>query len=174
MLAAAKEVAGQDYQIIVGAAPGIDDTFYQPYLSNEQLTRDPYSTLAQARAAVVNSGTATLETALIGCPQTAVYHVAGSRYLEWLLKPIMFKIKYFTLVNIIPEKEVIQELVGQRFTQANIQTELHRLLTDEAYRNDMMREYDHIQTILGWEAAPKNAAEIIVKQTSNKTQQHGR
>ena len=170
MLAAAREVAGEDYQIVVGAAPGIDDDFYQPYLSDEQLTRDAYSTLAQARAAVVNSGTATLETALIGCPQTAVYHVAGSKYLEWLLKPIMFKIKYFTLVNIIPEKEVIQELVGQRFTQANIQTELHRLLTDEAYRSQMLQDYQHIQTILGWETAPKNAAEMIAKQ-SNNTQQ---
>ena len=97
MLAAAREVAGEDYQIVVGAAPGIDDAFYLPYLSNEQLTRDAYSTLAQARAAVVNSGTATLETALIGCPQTAVYYVAGSKYLEWLLKPIMFKIKHFNI-----------------------------------------------------------------------------
>jgi lipid-A-disaccharide synthase len=96
--------------------------------------------------------------------------VAGSKYLEWLLKPIMFKIKYFTLVNIIPEKEVIQELVGQRFTQANIQTELHRLLTDEAYRSQMLQEYQHIQTILGWETAPKNAAEMIVKSTNNTQQ----
>jgi lipid-A-disaccharide synthase len=82
----------------------------------------------------------------------------------------MFKIKYFTLVNIIPEKEVIQELVGQRFTQANIQTELNRLLTDEAYRSQMLQEYQHIQTILGWETAPKNAAEMIVKQTNNTQQ----
>ena len=70
MLEAARKVAIDKYQIIVAAAPGIDDSFYQPYLKSEALTRTPYATLAQAKAAVVNSGTATLETALIGCPQT--------------------------------------------------------------------------------------------------------
>ena len=123
MLAAARRVAGERYRIVVTAAPGIDDTFYTPYLHGEELTRDTYALLNNALAAVVNSGTATLETALIGCPQTAVYHVAGSKYLEKLLKPLMFKIKYFTLVNIIPGKEVIQELVASRFTEENVEQE---------------------------------------------------
>lgn len=161
MLAAARQVASDQYQIIVGAAPGIDDAFYLPYLKNEVLTRNPYTILTRAQAAVVNSGTATLETALIGCPQTAVYHVAGSRYLEWLLKPILFKIKYFTLVNIIPNKEVIQELVGQRFTEENIVTELTRLLDDQPYRAQMLADYACIRTILGDTPAAQNAAEII-------------
>ena len=161
MLAAARQVASDRYQIIVGAAPGIDDAFYLPYLKNEVLTRNPYTILTRAQAAVVNSGTATLETALIGCPQTAVYHVAGSRYLEWLLKPILFKIKYFTLVNIIPNKEVIQELVGQRFTEENIVTELTRLLDDQPYRAQMLADYACIRTILGDTPAAQNAAEII-------------
>lgn len=161
MLAAARQVASDQYQIIVGAAPGIDDAFYLPYLKNEVLTRNPYTILARAQAAVVNSGTATLETALIGCPQTAVYHVAGSKYLEWLLKPILFKIKYFTLVNIIPNKEVIQELVGRRFTEENIVTELTRLLDDQPYRAQMLADYACIRTILGDTPAAQNAAEII-------------
>ena len=165
MLAAARKVVGNQYQIIVGAAPGIDDAFYEPYLAGEVLTRNPYATLAQAQAAVVNSGTATLETALIGCPQTAVYHVAGSKYLEWLLKPIMFKIKHFTLVNIIPDKEVIQELVGQRFTEENIISELTRLLNNQPYRVQMLAEYANIRTILGDTPAAQNAAEIIVAST---------
>ena len=161
MLAAARQVASDRYQIIVGAAPGIDDAFYLPYLKNEVLTRNPYTILTRAQAAVVNSGTATLETALIGCPQTAVYHVAGSRYLEWLLKPILFKIRYFTLVNIIPNKEVIQELVGRRFTEENIVTELTRLLDDQPYRAQMLADYACIRTILGDTPAAQNAAEII-------------
>lgn len=161
MLSAARKVAGHQYQIIVSAAPGIDDDFYLPYLKNEVLTRAPYATLALAKAAVVNSGTATLETALIGCPQTAVYHVAGSKYLEWLLKPIIFKIKYFTLVNIIPKKEVIQELVGQRFSEENIIIELSRLLKDQPYREQMLADYANIRTILGDTSAAQNAAEII-------------
>lgn len=164
MLAAARQVAGEKYRIVVTAAPGIEDSFYQPYLQGETLMRDTYTLLAEACAAVVNSGTATLETALIGCPQTAVYHVAGSRYTEWLLKPIMFKIKHFTLVNIIAGKEVIQELVASRFTQDNIEKELRRLLHDTAYREQMLQEYQQIHAILGTESAPNNTASIICKQ----------
>ncbi|MBR5854334.1 MAG: lipid-A-disaccharide synthase [Paludibacteraceae bacterium] len=165
MLAAARNVANDKYQIVVGAAPGIEDDFYQPYLNNEILIRNPYATLAQAQAAIVNSGTATLETALIGCPQTAVYHITGSKYLEWLIKPILFRIKHFTLVNIIANQEVIQELVGKRFTQINIENELRRLLNDEPYRRHMQQQYADIKTILGDESAAHNAAKtIFIKQ----------
>lgn len=162
MLAAARNVAGERYRVVVTAAPGIDDTFYAPYLRGEDLTRDTYALLDNALAAVVNSGTATLETALIGCPQTAVYHVAGSKYLEKLLKPLMFKIKYFTLVNIIPDKEVIQELVASRFTQENVEMELRRLLEDEDYRVKMKTEYEALWQILGEKSAARSAAEVIV------------
>ena len=162
MLAAARNVAGERYRVVVTAAPGIDDTFYAPYLHGEELTRDTYALLNNALAAVVNSGTATLETALIGCPQTAVYHVAGSKYLEKLLKPLMFKIKYFTLVNIIPDKEVIQELVASRFTQENVEMELRRLLEDEDYRAKMKTEYEALWQILGEKSAARSAAEVIV------------
>ena len=164
MLAAARQVAGDQYRIVVTAAPGIEDSFYAPYLQGETLTRDTYTLLSEAKAAVVNSGTATLETALIGCPQTAVYHVAGSKYLEWILKPIMFKIKHFTLVNIIANKEVIQELVASHFTQTNIEYELQRLLHDQSYREQMLCEYRQILTLLGTESAPNNAATSIINQ----------
>jgi lipid-A-disaccharide synthase len=163
MLAAARRVVGDKYRIVVTAAPGVDDAFYAPYLQDEQLTRDTYILLAQAHAAVVNSGTATLETALIGCPQTAVYYVAGSKYLEKLLKPIMFSIKHFTLVNIIPDKEVIQELVASRFTQENVEQELRRLVEDEPYRAKMKMEYEAIWQILGERSAAEGAAEFIGK-----------
>ena len=162
MLAAARNVAGERYRVVVTAAPGIDDTFYAPYLHGEELTRDTYALLNNALAAVVNSGTATLETALIGCPQTAVYHVAGSKYLEKLLKPLMFKIKYFTLVNIIPDKEVIQELVASRFTQENVEMELRRLLEDEDYRAKMKTEYEALWQILGEKSAAVGAAQRII------------
>ncbi len=162
MLNAARKISADSYQTIVVAAPGIDELFYQPYLQNEILTRDSYTVLAKAEAAVVNSGTATLEAALIGCPQTAVYHVAGSKYLEKILKPIMFRIKHFTLVNIISNSEVIQELVASRFTQENIEEELTRLLYDEGYRNTMLQQYKHIWHTLGNQSAAETAAEHIL------------
>ena len=162
MLAAARNVANDgSYRIVVTAAPGIDDAFYAPYLQGEELTRDTYSLVQQASASVVNSGTATLETALLGCPQTAVYHVAGSKYLEWLIRPIVFKIKYFTLVNIIPDKEVIQELVASRFTLENVEQELRRLVTDEQYRAKMKAEYESLWQILGERSAAEGAARVI-------------
>ena len=162
MLEAAREVSSGSYQIIVVAAPGIDDSFYQPYLKSEALTRTPYATLAQARVAVVNSGTATLETALIGCPQTAVYYVAGSKYLEKILRPIIFSIPHFTLVNIIPEQEIIQELIASKFTKENVAHELERLLNNERYRQTMLSNYTHLWSILGTQSAAETAAKHII------------
>ena len=164
MLEATRQVAKKNYQIIVTAAPGIDDTFYRPYLQpGETLARDTYNIMAQAKAAVVNSGTATLETALIGCPQTAVYHVAGSKYLEKLLRPIMFSIPHFTLVNIIPNQEIIQELIASRFTAENVANELERLLHDETYRQTMLTQYEYLWHLLGEQPAAINAANHILK-----------
>ena len=162
MLETARKVAGEQYHIIVTAAPGIEDAFYQSFLlHDETLTRDTYNTVAHAQAAVVNSGTATLETALIGCPQTAVYHVAGSKYLEKLLRPILFRIPHFTLVNIIPNQEIIQELIASRFTTENVAHELHRLLYDQEYRTNMLKRYQQLHTILGNASAANNAADKI-------------
>ena len=162
MLEAARKVAGEQYHIIVTAAPGIEDAFYQSFLlHDETLTRDTYNIVAHAQAAVVNSGTATLETALIGCPQTAVYHVAGSKYLEKLLRPILFRIPHFTLVNIIPNQEIIQELIASRFTTENVAHELHRLLYDQEYRTNMLKRYQRLHTILGNTSAANNAADKI-------------
>lgn len=162
MLQAARQVAQDNYQIIVTAAPGIEDDFYYPFLQQgETLTRDTYNIVAQAKAAIVNSGTATLETALIGCPQTAVYHVTGSKYLEKLLRPIMFTIPHFTLVNIIPRQEIIQELIASRFTAENVAHELNRLLHDEPYRQTMLANYQQLWQILGSQSAANSAADII-------------
>lgn len=167
MLEAARRVADNDYHIIVAAAPGIEDAFYAPYLQTESLTRDTYTLVASARVAVVNSGTATLETALLGCPQTAVYYIACSRWLEWLIRPIVFRIPFFTLVNIIPQSPVIQELIASRFTADNIEQELRRLLTDDDYRQRMIADYTRIAHLLGNAPAAIHAARIITHPQDN-------
>lgn len=166
MLAAARETTGGKYRICVIAAPGIEDEFYNSYLQDEMLLRYPYATLAQAKAAIVNSGTATLETALIGCPQTAVYHVTGSKYLEKIVRPILFSTPYFTLVNIIPQQEIIQELVASRFTKENVALELERLLHETSYREQMQANYKKLWHLLGERSAADNAAELIIKDGS--------
>ena len=162
MLEAARQFP--EYNIVVCAAPNIEDTFYAPYLSaNETLTRDTYDAVQQASAAVVNSGTATLETALLGCPQVAVYHLACSKLIgliRWA-QPLLFSIPYFTLVNIIAGKEVIKECVANTFTTENVTAELSRLLNDEEYKKEMLASYEHLIQLLGSQPASVKAAEII-------------
>ena len=153
-----------DYAITVCAAPGISDDFYTPYLSaRDALTRDTYATVQSATAAIVNSGTATLETALLGCPQVAAYHLACARLLGMIrwAQPLVFSIKYFTLVNIIEGKEVIKECVANEFTVDKVAAELKRLLTDEVYKKEMLASYEHLHSLLGSSAASKTAASII-------------
>lgn len=162
MLTAARKFT--DHQIIVCAAPGLSDTFYAPYLSDKEvLTRDTYAIVQHAQAAIVNSGTATLETALLGCPQVAVYHLACSKLiglLRWA-QPLVFSIPYFTLVNILAQKEVIRELVANDFKEEKIVNELQRILTDETYKKNMLASYEHIHSLLGEQSAAETAAQII-------------
>lgn len=154
-----------NYSLTVCAAPGIDDAFYRPYLrADETLTRDTYSALQSAAAAVVNSGTATLETALLGCPQVAVYHLACSRLISIIRcvgQPMLFSIQHFTLVNIIAGKEVIKEYLANEFTTDNVAAELERLLTDDAYKKEMVAQYKHLSQSLGAQPASATAAAII-------------
>ncbi len=163
MLEAARRFA--DYRIVVCAAPGIEEAFYAPYLrEGETLTRETYKAVQQAKAAIVNSGTATLETALLGTPQVAVYHLACSgivRLIRPWVQPLLFSIPYFTLVNIISGKEVIRELLGDEFTTEKVAAELQRLLTDEAYTKEMLANYEHLYKRLGTQPAAATAAEII-------------
>lgn len=162
MLSAARKLS--DYHITVCAAPGLDDDFYSPYLSDrETLTRDTYATVCNAQAAIVNSGTATLETALLGCPQVAVYHLACAPLiglLRWV-QPFIFSISHFTLVNILAQTEVIRELVANDFKEEKIIRELERILTDEAYKKNMLAFYEHINSLLGEQSAADTAARII-------------
>ena len=161
MLEAARQFP--DYSIMVCAAPGIEDAFYTPYMHRgETLTRDIYA-VQQASAAVVNSGTATLETALIGCPQVAVYHLACSRLIgliRWA-QPLYFLHPPFHLGQYHRGKEVIKECIADAFTTENVAAELNRLLRDEDYKKEMLASYEHLVQLLGSQPASVTAAEII-------------
>lgn len=158
MIAAAKEWG---LPMMIAAAPTFEDAFYQPYMAeNISLTRDTWSLLQTAKVALVTSGTATLEAALLNCPQLSVYRIYTSRWLGWL-KPFIFKIPYFTLVNIVGEKQVIYEAIGPKFSTNNIRRELRKLLTDKDYVKNMLADYKHIQALLGNERAAETAAKRI-------------
>jgi len=165
---AIRDVPGIE-QIVVTQAPGIEREVYERLCAGHKavtLRDDTYNVVREAKAAVVNSGTATLETALLGCPQVAVYHVACGHLLN-LLRPILFKIPHFTLVNIVAKREVIKELLAYEFTDETVRDELHRLLTDNAYARHIRSGYDEVKRILGDSRAAQTAAAIICNKCEN-------
>jgi lipid-A-disaccharide synthase len=153
------------HQIVIAGAPGISPDFYKSLLSENNVQvvfGQTYELLQQADAAVVNSGTATLETALLCVPQVVVYHVIFGR-LAYLIKDLVIKVKFFSLVNLVAEKEVVKELVAHKFTVQNVMKELEKLLHDEKYRRAMLSEYSVVQKTLGEAGAARRTAEIMKK-----------
>lgn len=153
-----------EYQVVVAGAPSIPIDFYKSISSDNNfklLTNQTYELLYHSRVAIVNSGTATLETALIGTPQIVVYHVAFGKVASFL-KKIVIKVKYISLVNLIAEKEVVKEFVAHHFTTDNIKTELPGLLFDEQTRRTMLDGYTTIRTVLGEPGTASRAASKIV------------
>lgn len=176
MIAAVQRMGSMSIEIAM--APGIEEAVYRslsPTLPQGEevkitYTRETYQAVARARVAIVNSGTATLETALIGTPQVAVYHLACSQLIGWLrpLQRYIFHIPYFTLVNIVAGCEVIRELIANEFTIDHIEAELHHILTDSAYEKRMRSGYEHIRQILGDQDAATTAAQAINQMAANR------
>ncbi len=160
------EAAGNfaDCQVVVAGAPGIDDDFYASFLKDKNVPvvfGQTYELVQHASAAVVNSGTATLETALIGTPQVVVYYVMLGR-LAYIAKNIFLKVKYISLVNLISERETVRELIAHKFTVENICSELRLILNDETYKKNMLNDYSRIREKLGEPGTAQRAASEIV------------
>lgn len=154
-----------DYQVVIAGAPGIDADFYQSILNGKNVHivfGKTYDLLQQSKAAVVNSGTATLETALVGTPQVVVYHVPLGRIGNFV-KDIFIQVKFVSLVNIVAEKLVVKELLAHLFTVENIATELEKILKNENYRQNMLTEYSNIKKSLGEPGAAEHAAKKIIE-----------
>lgn len=159
-----------DYTPVIAGAPGIDKELYAPYLQQGAaiVFGDTYRLLQHSHAALVTSGTATLETALFRVPQVVCY----STPVPWLiskLKPVFLKVKYISLVNLIAGREVVRELVAADMTVKNITEELGKLLpADSAARQTMLAEYDRMIDILGEPGASQHAAEKMVQLLTDK------
>ena len=160
MLEAAKPFVGE-YQLVLAGAPSIDPAYYQQYIGTDVPVRiifgQTYRLLAHAKAALVTSGTATLETALFHVPQVVCYYLAMGKVISFLRRHIL-KVKYISLVNLVADKEVVRELVADTMTVSNVRSELDALLNDVAYRNKMLQEYDRMIKILGPAGASRQAA----------------
>ena len=152
-----------DFQIIIGGAPGINPDYYQSFLKNHPVAvvfDQTYELLQQSKAALVTSGTATLETALLRVPQ-AVCYKTPFKYLAGFLWRHFFKIKYISLVNLIADRPFVQELFNEKFSEKNIRNELADLLYNESYIDSMQTGYSEVIELLGEAGASERAAEII-------------
>lgn len=159
-----------EYRPIIAGAPGIDKEFYEPYLKEgaSVVFGKTYDILNNSHAALVTSGTATLETALFNVPQVVCYATPMAKLYSWLKKHFL-KVRFVSLVNLIAGKEVVRELVAADMTLANVKSELGKLLApDSKERAAMLGEYSRMMEILGKPGASERAASKIVSLLQSK------
>ena len=153
------------YTFMVAQAPGQDAPFYNRFLmgyANVTLIKNStYDLLSIADAAIVTSGTATLETALFKVPEVVCYKTSKFSYqiAKWLVK-----IKFISLVNLIMDKEIVQEIIQENLTEQHLTTALRNITENEAKRKEVMDNYQLLHTLLaagGEEASAKVAQEIV-------------
>lgn len=163
MLASVKAVAA-DYQCVLACAPSIDDSYYRKVIGRGSVLMvhdDTYPLLAHSTAALVTSGTATLETALFDVPQVVCYETPLPKIIRWGFNHVI-KCDYISLVNLVADKEVVPELFADRFSVDNIKRHLLALLPGTADREKMLAGYEIVRQRLGTESAPDNAARVMV------------
>lgn len=159
-----------DYQPVIAGAPGLEPEYYKQYIGNHPakiIFGKTYDLLQHSGAALVTSGTATLETSLFRVPQVVCYYVVAGPLASFIFRNF-FHTKYISLVNLIAGREVVQELFGARFSYQQIHDELGKILHDTAYRQQMLDGYDEIIRILGKPGASQRTATLIYQSLNNK------
>lgn len=162
MLEAIKQFEG--YQFVIAGAPSLDQAYYEPFLKNKPNIRivynQTYDLLSNSEAAVVTSGTATLETALFEVPEVVCY--IGSP-ISYLIAKQLIKIKYISLVNLIMDKEIVKELIQQECNPSSIAQELKQLIKGGLKREKQLEEYRKLKQLLGGGGASKQIAQAVLK-----------
>lgn len=172
MVEAAKSYS-KDYQLVLAAAPGLADDFYREYAAglDIRIVRDQtYRLLQHSTAALVTSGTATLETALLRVPQVVCYYMKAGR-LASIARRLILKIPYISLVNLVAGEEVVPELVAEQMNPENVRRHLASILPGGSARNAQLQGYDRMAAILGEPGAPKRAAKEINSRLNNTNNQ---
>jgi len=152
----------QEYQFVIAGAPSLPKEFYENYVDDNVhfVSNKTYDLLRCSKAALVTSGTATLETALLNVPEVVCYR--GSKISYAIAKRLVKNIKYISLVNLIMDREVVKELIQNDLNTNNLVEELRKVLQTEK-RFEVLKDYELLRQKLGGEGASKNAADIIVK-----------
>ncbi len=164
MLQAAAAYNG--YKLVIAGAPNIDAAYYQRYIPKgieaELRFGETYQIVSESAAALVTSGTATLETAILGTPQVVCYATPVGKFISWLRKRIL-KVKFISLVNLVADREIVQELVADRMTHENMVKYLGDILPGRAGRQQMLDDYAEMNRILGPCGASKRAAQEMIR-----------
>lgn len=164
MIEAASAFADR-YQLVLAKAPSLDDDYYAPFLEGKDVRAvggKTYDLLAHSTAALVTSGTATLETALFGVTQTVCYKTPVPRLIRFAFNHVI-KVPFISLVNLIAGREVVSELFAERFTVSQIREDLRSVLPGGSRREAMLDGYAAVAERLGHTSAPDNAAREMVK-----------
>ena len=169
MIRAARPFLQKTYQLVIACAPAVNPAFYEKVLA--RLTADErahlhlvlnetYPLLSHATAALVTSGTATLETALFNVPQVVCYHTAAGKLVSFMRR-LVLKVKYISLVNLICDQEVVNELVADEMTVSNVHQALADILPEGCKHEALLSGYEQMRLRLGGLGAPQRVAEEV-------------
>lgn len=154
-----------DYQFIIAGAPSQEPEFYHPFIKKKNVhlvMNKTYDVLSLSTAALVTSGTATLETALLKVPEVVCYK---GNFISYEIAKRIINLDYISLVNLIMDREVVKELIQGEFNRKNLKTELAKILS-EAHRKKMFSDYHELETKLGGTGASEKTAKLIVETIS--------
>jgi len=155
----------KDYKLVIAGAPNIDEDYYRKYIpegiSVEIVFGKTYDVLRHSTAALVTSGTATLETAILRVPQVVCYYTACGKFISFLRKHLL-KVPYISLVNLVANKEVVTELVAHLMNEDNVRKELADILPGGSKRQKMLDDYEEMNRILGGAGASERAAKAMI------------
>ena len=153
-----------DYKFVIAGINGVGNSFYQSLIREAKCEIEwdnTYSLLDRAHAAIVTSGTATLETALHRVPEVICYKATPLSY--YIARQLIKGIKYICIVNLIADRQVVAELIQQDVNEVRLVQELKKLLSDTEYRVKMLKDYNEVRELLGSSGASEKAARLMIK-----------
>ncbi len=149
-----------DFQFVIGGAPSFSAKDYEPYLKNTHvkvLFGETYQLVSAAKAAIVTSGTATLETGLLNCPQIVIYLMWGGRFSDFIAH-LFIKVPFISLVNLILGRESVSELFQNKYSYEAMLSEMKELTSDSPRRNKMLADYEELRNRVGEPGCSQRAA----------------
>lgn len=155
-----------NFQFVIAGVKSIDASLYQKYIQDKNIPviyDQTYDLLSSAHSALVASGTAALETALFGVPQTVIYKVEGGCITDFVFRNFIFKMAGVSLPNIIMNRAIVPEYIQSQMTFRNVKSEMQKLLFDESYREKIRKEYQLLAEQMGEPGCSKRAAEQMIE-----------